>query len=148
MFPFLQLNIYFGSFFIVALSGGEWYGWTAVWVGSVGFSGFFTYEVCRKLDPSLPRVSELGGRFKKRLSGVCKLAMLIQNSRLCVRKSTKKRDLEGECVQGVGQPPKPYRVPKQIKRICGLRWSKDPACLTNMHSYRYMQKPRINRLFI
>ena len=48
-----QLDIYFGSLFVIALSSAL-YGWTGFWVGSVGISGFFTYEVCRNLDPSLP----------------------------------------------------------------------------------------------
>ena len=63
LLPSLQFNIYIGSFFLIALSGGEWYGWSGFWVGSLGFSGFFTYEVCRKLDPSLPRVGKLRRRF-------------------------------------------------------------------------------------
>ena len=50
-----QFNIYIGAFFLAALSGGEWYGGSGFWIGSLAFSGFFTYEVCRKLDPSLPR---------------------------------------------------------------------------------------------
>ena len=49
-----QFKIYMGSFFLVALSGGEWYGGSGVWIGSLAFSGFLTYEVRRKLDPSLP----------------------------------------------------------------------------------------------
>ena len=30
-------------------------------LGTLALSGFFTYEVCRKLDPTLPLVSRRGG---------------------------------------------------------------------------------------
>ena len=30
-------------------------------LGTLALSGFFTYEVCRKLDPTLPLVSMRGG---------------------------------------------------------------------------------------
>jgi len=43
--------------FIVALGGAEWYSLKGFYLGTVGFSGFFTYEVCRKLDPTFPPVS-------------------------------------------------------------------------------------------
>ncbi|XP_064382251.1 uncharacterized protein LOC135331124 [Halichondria panicea] len=52
-----QLSIYFGALFITGLGGSPWYNLTGwVYLGSVGFSGFFTYEICRKLDPTLPRL--------------------------------------------------------------------------------------------
>lgn len=49
-----QVSIYFGAWFICALAGAPWYSWSGFLLGSVAFSGFFTYEICRKLDPTLP----------------------------------------------------------------------------------------------
>ena len=51
-----KVSIYFGSWFICALAGTKWYGIVSFLLGSIAFSGFFTYEVCRKLDPTLPKV--------------------------------------------------------------------------------------------
>ena len=53
---FVKVSIYFGSWFICALAGANWYSAVSFLLGSVAFSGFFTYEVCRKLDPTLPKV--------------------------------------------------------------------------------------------
>ena len=54
---FLQLSIYFGAYFICFLGGASWSSKHPLLLGSIAFSGFFTYEICRKLDPTLPRVS-------------------------------------------------------------------------------------------
>ncbi len=51
-----QLSIYFGAIFITGLGGASWNSPEGLYVGSVAFSGFFTYEICRKLDPTLPKV--------------------------------------------------------------------------------------------
>lgn len=50
-----QISIYCGSWFLCTLAGEAWNNWTGFLIGSVSFSGFFTYEVCRKLDPTLPK---------------------------------------------------------------------------------------------
>lgn len=55
----LQVSIYFAAYFICALGGEYWTSHRPFLLGSVGFSGFFTYEICRKLDPTLPLVSWL-----------------------------------------------------------------------------------------
>ena len=55
----LQLSIFFGALFIVSLAGAAWNSPVGFYLGSVGLSGFFTYEVCRKLDPTLPKVRTL-----------------------------------------------------------------------------------------
>jgi 4-hydroxybenzoate polyprenyltransferase len=51
-----QILIYFCGMFICALAGKEWYSSQGIQLGSVALSGFFTYEVCRKLDPTLPLI--------------------------------------------------------------------------------------------
>ncbi len=38
------------------LGGESWDSPRPILLGSVAFSGFFTYEICRKLDPTLPKV--------------------------------------------------------------------------------------------
>ena len=56
VFIMLQLSIFFGAYFICALGGEPLTSARPLLLGSIGFSGFFTYEVCRKLDPTLPKV--------------------------------------------------------------------------------------------
>lgn len=51
-----QLSIYFGAYYICALGGEAWTSPRPFLLGSVAFSGFFTYEICRKLDPTLPLI--------------------------------------------------------------------------------------------
>lgn len=51
-----QLSIYFGAYYICALGGVSWNSKLPFLLGSVAFSGFFTYEISRKLDPTLPYV--------------------------------------------------------------------------------------------
>ena len=55
MFP-LQIGIYAGAYFICALAGEPLNSPLPLLLGSVAFSGFFTYEICRKLDPTWPLV--------------------------------------------------------------------------------------------
>lgn len=50
-----QAVIYLGVSFIAALCRVQW-SLQVMMAGSVAFSGFFTYEVCRKLDPTLPKL--------------------------------------------------------------------------------------------
>eukprot|EP00731_Ephydatia_muelleri_P011078 Em0005g1664a len=50
-----QAVIYLGVSFVAALCGVHW-SLRVLMTGSVAFSGFFTYEVCRKLDPMLPKL--------------------------------------------------------------------------------------------
>ena len=57
----LQVCIYFCGMFICVLAGQPWYSLQGVMLGTLALSGFFTYEVCRKLDPTLPLVSMRGG---------------------------------------------------------------------------------------
>lgn len=60
----LKVSIYFGAWFICSLAGASWYSAVGFQLGTVALSGLFTYEVCRKLDPTLPKVwhkSEEGG---------------------------------------------------------------------------------------
>ena len=57
----LQVCIYFCGMFICVLAGQPWYSLQGVMLGTLALSGFFTYEVCRKLDPTLPLVSSRGG---------------------------------------------------------------------------------------
>ena len=59
--PFLyalshQLSLYCGAFTLAAVNGvSEPYFSYKTWMfGCVGFSGFFTFDICRKLDPELP----------------------------------------------------------------------------------------------
>jgi len=52
----LQLGIYVAAYFICSMGGAPWYSLQPFLLGSVAFSGFFTYEICRKLDPTLPFV--------------------------------------------------------------------------------------------
>ena len=52
----LQLSIYCGAFYICALGEEPWNSGIPFLLGSIAFSGFFTYEICRKLDPTLPEV--------------------------------------------------------------------------------------------
>jgi 4-hydroxybenzoate polyprenyltransferase len=51
-----QISIYFGAWFLCLLSGASWCNPIVLLLGSVAFSGFFTYEICRKLDPTLPLI--------------------------------------------------------------------------------------------
>ena len=53
----LQVLIYFTTAFMVTLGGLKWNDPMVLKLGSVALSGFFTYEVCRKLDPTHLRVS-------------------------------------------------------------------------------------------
>ena len=53
---FFQLCIFVLAMFIGELGGASWNGAAAFLMGSIALSGFFTYEVCRKLDPTLPKV--------------------------------------------------------------------------------------------
>lgn len=52
----IQVSIYCGSWFLSALAGRSWNDWIGFLCGTVALSGFFTFEVCRKLDPMLPKV--------------------------------------------------------------------------------------------
>ena len=65
----LQVSIYFGAFFISLLAGGQWSVRTGFLLGSTAFCGFFVYDICRKLDPHLPKVGGRGGRLEKREGG-------------------------------------------------------------------------------
>lgn len=51
-----QVCIYFCGMFICVLAGQPWYSLQGLMLGTLALSGFFTYEVCRKLDPTLPLV--------------------------------------------------------------------------------------------
>lgn len=51
-----QVLVYFITIFVVTLGGLEWNDPMVLKLGSVALSGFFTYEVCRKLDPTHLRV--------------------------------------------------------------------------------------------
>ena len=53
----LQLSIYVMAMFIGELGGASWNSPAAFLMGSIALSGFFTYEVCRKLDPTHPKVN-------------------------------------------------------------------------------------------
>ena len=44
------------AMFIGELGGASWKSGAAFLMGCIALSGFFTYEVCRKLDPTLPKV--------------------------------------------------------------------------------------------
>ena len=57
----LQVCIYFCGMFICVLAGQPWYSLQGAMLGTLALSGFFTYEVCCKLDPTLPLVSRRGG---------------------------------------------------------------------------------------
>ena len=48
--------IYFCGMFICVLAGQPWHSLQGLMLGTLALSGFFTYEVCRKLDPTLPLV--------------------------------------------------------------------------------------------
>lgn len=52
----LQLSIFIMAMFIGELGGASWNSWAALLMGGIALSGFFTYEVCRKLDPTHPKV--------------------------------------------------------------------------------------------
>lgn len=59
--PFLyaithQLSIFIMAMFIGELGGASWKSGAAFLMGCIALSGFFTYEVCRKLDPTLPKI--------------------------------------------------------------------------------------------
>eukprot|EP00128_Syssomonas_multiformis_P010355 Colp12_sorted_trinity150504_noHs@7546 len=60
--PFLyavshQISIYFGGMALAELfTPGTAFAAKTLLASSTGLSGFFTYEVCRKLDPTLPRI--------------------------------------------------------------------------------------------
>ena len=45
------------AMFIGELGGASWNSPAAFLMGSIALSGFFTYEVCRKLDPTHPKVN-------------------------------------------------------------------------------------------
>lgn len=47
-----QVMIYFMTMFVLTLGGLNWNDTLVLKLGSVALSGFFTYEVCRKLDPT------------------------------------------------------------------------------------------------
>lgn len=47
-----QVLVYFITVFVVTLGGLKWNDAMVLKLGSVALSGFFTYEVCRKLDPT------------------------------------------------------------------------------------------------
>ena len=53
----LQLSIFVMAMFIGELGGASWRSPAAFLMGSIALSGFFTYEVCRKLDPTHPKVN-------------------------------------------------------------------------------------------
>lgn len=53
---FFQMSIFVMAMFIGELGGASWNGPAAFLMGSIALSGFFTYEVCRKLDPTYPKV--------------------------------------------------------------------------------------------
>lgn len=53
----LQVLLYFLTMFGITLGGLKWNDPLVFQLGSVALSGFFTYEVCRKLDPTHLRVS-------------------------------------------------------------------------------------------
>ena len=42
--------------FLAALAGEGWLSWNGFLYGCLGFSGFFIFDICRKLDPYLPKV--------------------------------------------------------------------------------------------
>lgn len=50
--------IYFMTMFVLTLGGLNWNDTLVLKLGSVALSGFFTYEVCRKLDPTHLKVSD------------------------------------------------------------------------------------------
>ena len=54
---YLQLSIFVMAMFIGELGGASWNSPAAFLMGSIALSGFFTYEVCRKLDPTHPKVN-------------------------------------------------------------------------------------------
>lgn len=45
------------AMFIGELGGASWSSRAAFLMGSIALSGFFTYEICRKLDPTHPKVN-------------------------------------------------------------------------------------------
>jgi hypothetical protein len=55
---YLQLSIFVMAMFIGELGGASWNSPAAFLMGSIALSGFFTYEVCRKLDPTHPKVND------------------------------------------------------------------------------------------
>lgn len=62
--PAFQVCIYFCGMFICVLAGQPWHSQQGLTLGTLALSGFFTYEVCRKLDPTLPLVCGREGEGK------------------------------------------------------------------------------------
>ena len=62
--PPFQVCIYFCGMFICVLAGQPWHSQQGLMLGTLALSGFFTYEVCRKLDPTLPLVCVREGEGK------------------------------------------------------------------------------------
>ena len=55
-FFWFQVSFYIGAMFMSALCDLPWISKTTFVYGTFGFSGFFVYDICRKLDPHLPKV--------------------------------------------------------------------------------------------
>lgn len=81
-----QAFIYVGAIFLAAAAGiSQPYMHGETWqVGHLGLSGFFTYEICRKLDPDLPKLKGtyliVYGKWKTFIMTVCTVAFGIYGS--------------------------------------------------------------------
>ncbi|XP_062518091.1 uncharacterized protein LOC134193281 [Corticium candelabrum] len=81
-----QLFIYVGAFFLAAAAGiSQPFMHYKTWqIGHLGLSGFFTFEICRKLDPDLPKLKGtyliVYGRWKTLVMTGCTVAFGIYSS--------------------------------------------------------------------
>lgn len=55
-FFLMQISCFTGPMFLAALAGEGWLCWAGFLYGCLAFSGFFIFDICRKLDPFLPKV--------------------------------------------------------------------------------------------
>ena len=51
-----QISCFTAPMFLTALAGKGWLSWEGLFYGLLCFYGFFSFDICRKLDPYLPKV--------------------------------------------------------------------------------------------